>query len=122
MTARERGSATVWMVGAIALTILVTGAALSVGSAISTRHRAAAAADEAALAVAAAAIQGPPAACAIGARIAAANGARLTRCRLADAIATVEVQAAMPGGLRRFGSASVAARAGPVSVSTPGLG
>jgi secretion/DNA translocation related TadE-like protein len=111
----DQGSATIWMVAAIAIVAMITGTMLSVGVVMVDRHRAAAAADEAALAVAAASIQGPPAACASGNRIAHLDGAALDRCDLADAIATVEARVALPGWLARFGSAIGRARAGPAS-------
>jgi len=112
---RDEGSATIWIVAAIAVVAVMTGAVLSVGVVMVDRHRAAAAADEAALAVAAASIDGPPAACAWGTRIARLDGAALRRCDLVDAIATVETRIELPGWLRRFGAAVGRARAGPVS-------
>ncbi len=121
MTGSERGSATVWMLSAILITVAVTIAALAVGAAVLVRHRAATAADEMALAVAGAALQGPSAACDTGAAIARANGAAVESCVLADAIATVRVRIAMPGRLRSFGSATVVARAGPASAGLRSL-
>jgi secretion/DNA translocation related TadE-like protein len=109
------GSATIWMVAAIAIVAMLTGVVLSVGVVMVERHRAATAADEAALAVAAASINGPTAACAWGTRIARLDGAALSRCRLVDAIATVEARIELPGWLRRFGTAVGQARAGPAS-------
>ncbi|MYX43203.1 hypothetical protein GTW59_19350, partial [Streptomyces sp. SID89] len=52
LAGRDRGSATVWSVGAIALLCVVFGAGLALGQAAVTRHRAAGAADLAALAAA----------------------------------------------------------------------
>ena len=115
MTRREQGSATIWIVAVIAVIALVTGVVVSVGVVMLDRHRAAAAADETALAVAAAALDGPTIACGRGSRIARRNGAALTSCRLADAISEVEVEVRLPGWLHRFETAVGRARAGPAS-------
>lgn len=111
----DRGSATIWIVVAIGLVVAATSVAIGLGGALLARRHAADAADEAALAVAAHALAGP-AACGYGAAIAGRDGARMGRCELADAIATVEVTVRLPGALARFGTADGRARAGPVSV------
>ena len=103
------------MVAAIAIVAMITGAVMGVGVVMVDRHRAGVAADEAALAVAAASIEGPVAACERGSRIARLDGASLHRCALADAIATVEAGIPLPGWLGRFGVAVGRARAGPAS-------
>ncbi|MYR00534.1 hypothetical protein GTX23_18675, partial [Streptomyces sp. SID6139] len=48
----DRGSATVWSLGAIAVLCVVFGAVLALGHAVTVRHRAAGGADLAALAAA----------------------------------------------------------------------
>jgi secretion/DNA translocation related TadE-like protein len=111
----DAGSATIWMVAVIAVVAMVTGVVLSVGTVMVERHRAAIAADEAALAVAAAALDGATGACARGSQIARLDGAELSRCELADAIAVVETRIELPGWLAQFGSAVGRARAGPSS-------
>lgn len=109
----EQGSATVWMVTAIAVVVAATGAVVSVGAAIVCRHRAAVAADAAALAVAGDVVEGASVACAHGREIATANRAALTRCRLDGPYATVSVSVRPPAPLGRWGAAVVEARAGP---------
>jgi secretion/DNA translocation related TadE-like protein len=103
------------MVAVISVIAMVTGVMVSAGSVMLERHRAAAAADQAALTVAAAAIRGPAAACDRGRRIARLNRAVLSVCQLADSIAVVEVRIPLPGWLGRFGTAVGRARAGPAS-------
>ncbi|MFJ3663111.1 Rv3654c family TadE-like protein [Streptomyces sp. NPDC090119] len=104
----DRGSATVWSLGVIALLCLVFGAVLGMGHAVVVRHRAAGAADLAALAAADHWAEGVAAACAAGRRVASAQGARLVRCALVGEIS--DVSAGSGGG--PFG-AEVRARAGP---------
>lgn len=121
---RERGSATVWLLAFSLLGWLAAVAVLGYGSAVTARHRAATAADLAALAGAAAAADIPPAGpstaapCQAATSVAAANGARLLDCGV-DGF-TVAVIAAVPlpwlAQLARAGTAGWAhasARAGP---------
>lgn len=109
----EHGSATLLVLGC-AVVVLAVGVVGSVlGAAIAVRHRAAAAADLAALAAAREAIFGPTAACTAAARIAGVNGGRLRSCTLAGSIATVEVSVAPRGVLARFPAPVGRARAGP---------
>jgi secretion/DNA translocation related TadE-like protein len=110
---RETGSATVWLITAMALVVGVSGAAGSVGVVTVERHRADTAADAAALAAAGRVIAGQGSACAAAAAIARADGAALTRCGLDGAGAQVEVRVDLPGVLARFGQAVGRARAGP---------
>jgi secretion/DNA translocation related TadE-like protein len=110
---RDEGSATLWVVCAMAVVVAVGGACAAVGTVTVDRHRADAAADAAALAAAADVLAGQSGACAAGAVIAKADGATLTRCGLAGAAAQVEVTVALPGLLGRFGVAVGRARAGP---------
>lgn len=110
---RERGSATVWVLLAIAVIVTAGGAVAAGGAALVSSRRAAEAADEAALAAAGQVLSGPQAACASARRLAAANGAELVTCRLDGPVATVTVRADLAGPLRRFGPARSAARAGP---------
>jgi secretion/DNA translocation related TadE-like protein len=94
--------------------------ALSIGVATLERHRAAAAADAAALQAALASVQGSAVACREGGVLALRNGARLTRCVLDGSIAEVEVEVRLPGPLAALGPATGRARAGPASVTRPG--
>ena len=78
--ASDRGSATVWTVGAIAVLCVVFGVVLAMGQAVVVRHRAGGAADLAALAAADHWMDGGTAACAQADRVARAQGARVVRC------------------------------------------
>jgi secretion/DNA translocation related TadE-like protein len=104
----DRGSATVWSLGAIAVLCAVFGAVLALGQAVVVRHRAAGGADLAALAAAAHWAEGGAAACARAERVAAAEGVRLVRCVIVGE--TSDVTAA--SGRGPF-AAEVRARAGP---------
>ncbi|MFC7981371.1 Rv3654c family TadE-like protein [Streptomyces sp. NPDC057336] len=110
----DRGSATVWSVGAVAVLCLVFGAVLALGQAVVARHRAAGGADLAALAAADHWDRGGTAACARAARIAAAQGARLVSCVLTGQVSDVTVAS----GRGPF-SAEVRARAGPAVEARP---
>ena len=116
-TAGERGSATVWLLAAGLLTVLVGGGLAAAGAAVVARHRAQAAADLGALAGAAYGLDGPTSACRRAELIVRANGARMLRCELhgVDVIVTAQVRAKGLGGYAR-----ATARAGPVE-SVPGL-
>lgn len=106
----DRGSATVWSLGAIALLCAVFGAVLVLGQAVAVRHRAAGGADLAALAAADHWAEGGTAACARAERLAAVQGVRLVRCAIVGD--TAEVTAA--AGRGPF-TAEVGARAGPAA-------
>ncbi|MER5749099.1 Rv3654c family TadE-like protein [Streptomyces sp. NPDC002088] len=104
----DRGSATVWSVGAVAVLCVVFGVVLALGQAVVVRHRAAGGADLAALAAADHWAEGGAAACARADRVARAQGARLVRCAILGE--TSDVSAA--SGRGPF-AAEVRARAGP---------
>ncbi|MFJ4950241.1 Rv3654c family TadE-like protein [Streptomyces sp. NPDC088760] len=104
----DRGSATVWSLGAIAVLCVVFGAVLALGQAVVVRHRVAGGADLAALAAADHWAEGGAAACARAERLAAAQEVRLVRCAIVGD--TSEVTAA--AGRGPF-TAEVRARAGP---------
>ncbi|MFJ6798419.1 Rv3654c family TadE-like protein [Streptomyces sp. NPDC091268] len=72
----------------------VFGGVLLLGQAVVARHRAAAAADLAALAAAATWAHGPEAACATARRVAEAQAARLTACLVAGEEVQVTARAA----------------------------
>nr|WP_279385429.1 Rv3654c family TadE-like protein [Klenkia marina] len=111
----ERGSATVWTVALAGLLALLGAASVLVGAAVVARHRAGAAADLAALAVAVRAVRGDPGACATGTAIAVANGAELVGCTVAPG-SVVAVEVSVPVQLGPLGllAATGRARAGPV--------
>ncbi|UJV46670.1 MULTISPECIES: Rv3654c family TadE-like protein [unclassified Streptomyces] len=85
----DRGSATVWAVGAIAVLCAVFGAVLAFGQAVVIRHQAEAAADLAALAAADHWMKGAEGACATAERVAQAQGGRLVRCAVEGEISDV---------------------------------
>jgi secretion/DNA translocation related TadE-like protein len=110
---RDGGFATVWSVGGIAVVVLVFASLLAIGAAIATRHRAASAADLAALAAAEHAPDGDQPACDRARWVAGQMGVHLDRCWLSGWDALVEVTAALPDPLGAFGAATAHARAGP---------
>ncbi len=92
---RDRGSASVYVLAVSAVTLMVGLAAVAVGTAVVTRHRAEAAADLGAIAAASAALRGQPGACAQAGEVVRANGAKLTGCRLVGADARSPRRSAM---------------------------
>ena len=104
----DRGSASVWSVGAIAVLCVVFGVVLALGHAVVTRHRAAGGADLAALAAADHWAEGGAAACGRAERVARAQDVRLVRCVLVGEVSDVTAAS----GRGPF-AAEVRARAGP---------
>jgi secretion/DNA translocation related TadE-like protein len=104
----DRGSATVWAVGAMVALCAVFGAVLTLGQAVVIRHQAAAAADLAALAAADHWMKGGAGACATAERVVRAQGGRLVRCEVEGEISDVTAGSGI-GPL----TAEVRARAGP---------
>ncbi|MCX5060376.1 flp pilus-assembly TadE/G-like family protein [Streptomyces sp. NBC_00452] len=104
----DRGSATVWSVGAIAVLCVVFGVVLALGQAVVVRHRAAGGADLAALAAADHWADGAAGACSRADRVARAQGVRLVRCEVVGEISDVTAAS----GRGPF-AAEVRARAGP---------
>jgi secretion/DNA translocation related TadE-like protein len=114
----ERGSTSVWLLAMAALVTAAAVLAAAVAGAVTVRHRAAAAADLAALAGAGTAVSGGDA-CAMAARVVTANAARLTRCQVQGVVVEVTARVIAHGWLTRFGVGSVrSARAGPVTAAT----
>jgi secretion/DNA translocation related TadE-like protein len=113
----DEGFATVWTACAIAVLLVIAGVVLWFGAAVAARHRAAGAADLAALAAAGQAPLGVELACAQASEVAERMQVRVTECRLAGWDALVEVEAVLPGALDRLGPARARARAGPVEPS-----
>jgi secretion/DNA translocation related TadE-like protein len=95
------------------LVVLVALLLAGLGAVAVTRHRAASAADLAALAAADVALQGPEVACAAAARAAQRGATALTACRLDGDIVEVVVVLRPGGVLGRLGEARAVARAGP---------
>ena len=111
---RDRGSASVWAAGGVAVVLLLVGLIAGLGAAAATRHRAAGAADLAALAAAAHAVSGQELACGRARWVAERMRVQLTACRVHGWEAEVEVAAPPPDLLLGYGSATARARAGPV--------
>ncbi|MEU4150934.1 Rv3654c family TadE-like protein [Streptomyces sp. NPDC026659] len=110
----DQGSATVWSLGAVAVLCVVFGAVLALGHAVAVRHRAAGAADLAALAAADHWAEGGAAACARAERVATAQGARLVRCVISGEVSDVSA-----GVGRGPFTAEVRSRAGPAGPAGP---
>ena len=110
----DRGSATVWAAGVVAVLVVVTVWLLWFASAVVTRHRVESAADLAALAAASKAVAGERGACDEARWVTDRMGVELRSCRLSGWDALVEVAATQPGALSRFRPALARARAGPV--------
>lgn len=113
----DRGSATVWAGGILSALCVVFAVVLAMGEAVVVRHRAAAAADLAALAAARHWPDGTAAACAPADRVARAQRARLVRCEIAGEVADVVAEA----GHGPF-TAESRARAGPSAPDPPAGG
>lgn len=114
----ERGSATIWMVGLMALIFAVAAAVTFTGMARVARHRAQSAADLSALAAARLAFADPNRGCAEASSLAVGNGAKVTRCSI-DGDGIAEIQVALRLLLPVAGGVTVmaGARAGPVHIS-----
>jgi secretion/DNA translocation related TadE-like protein len=113
--AGDRGSATVWVVALSGVLAAIGMAAVLVGSAVVGRHRAAGAADLAALAAAESAVRGRSDACGVAEAVARANGARLSGCSVdPGAVVDVAVEVRVRLGPLGTGLATARARAGPV--------
>ena len=115
----EGGSASVLVVAIAAVASAMTFAALQLAEVSVSRHRAAAAADLAAIAGAVVGPATPAAVCGRARRVASENGAVLAGCRLEGTSVLVRVD--MPIG--RVGGATVSARAraGTEPVAAPGM-
>lgn len=111
----DRGAATIWIAAAIAALLLFATGILAVGTATVTRHRAAGAADLAALAAADYAPDGEQAACGRARWITDRMRVELISCQLDGWDALVRTSADPPGPLARFGAATAYARAGPTA-------
>ncbi|GAA3443539.1 Rv3654c family TadE-like protein [Planomonospora venezuelensis] len=116
----ERGSATIWMAGVLAVIFAVAAAAVFAGAARVARHRVQAAADLSALAAARLAFADPVRGCSEAASLAAENGARLMGCAAGDD-GVVTVRTACRFSLPVVGEREIAAyaRAGPVHITGP---
>lgn len=112
----DRGVATVWAAGAIAVLMSVAVVGLYLGQAVVVRHQAESAADLAALAGAGVAVAGEQAACTQARRVTDRMRVQLVSCRTRDWDVLVEVAARPAGWLGGLGAATGRARAGPVAL------
>lgn len=109
----DEGSATVLVLALCSLLVVCAAVLVAVASVAVVRHRAAQAADSAALAAATRSLHGVDAACRTADELARASGARLLSCALQGDLADVLVEVRPEGWLSRFGAARGRARAGP---------
>lgn len=112
----DRGAGSLLVLALLLVGLLLCTAAAALGQAVVARHRAAAAADLAALAGADVALgrsAAPGGPCGAAARVAARGGARLVTCTAVGLEVVVAVASDVPGALRGLGPARAAARAGP---------
>ncbi len=110
---RERGSATVVMLGVIASVLILTISGLLLASAVLASHRARAAADLGALVAAGVLLRGESAiaACESATRIAALNHGLVRQCIVSGA--EVRLSVAVLTGVHGLGVAMARSRAGP---------
>ncbi len=109
----EAGSGTILMLVASAV-VLLAGVLLAVLAAVAVaRHRAASAADLAALAAQAHALEGQPAACRAAVAVLSPVGADLVACALMNGVADVRASVRPGGPLGRLGAVTARARASP---------
>ena len=115
------GAASVLVLAVLMVALVLVGAVGGLSGAVLARHRAAAAADLAALAGADVLTgRAPGGACAVAAGVAAANGAWLGSCAADGADLLVSVLVLPPAPLAALGPATGRARAGPAAA--PGRG
>ena len=112
-TGEDRGVATVWAAGAIAILMSLTVFGLHLGGAILARHQAQSAADLAALAGAGSAVAGEQAACSRVRAVTERMRVRLVACSVREWDVLVQVTARPGGPLGGLGEATGQARAGP---------
>jgi secretion/DNA translocation related TadE-like protein len=113
----ETGSVTLVAVAMMVVVLTVTVACVYLGSAVSARHRAQAAADLAALAAAGALASGTQEACARADAVAEAMDTSVSDCSVdkLDVVVAVDIRVAL--GRLGVGTARAVARAGPVDSS-----
>lgn len=93
----------------------VTVVGVHLGAAVVARHRAQAAADLAALAAAAAVVNGSSHACAVASDLARRMGTAVAACSVQDLDVLVTVEAAAATGIFLMGPAQAVSRAGPAT-------
>lgn len=118
---RDAGAATVWVLALTVLLAAAGGLVLVLGAVSVGRYRAATAADQAALAAAAAQVRGDPDPCGVAGRVSAAGGAALVACTVrVDGVVDVTVRLSRvlpwPGT-----DVQARSRAGPSAPSVPSV-
>lgn len=113
---QDRGSATVWAAGAIAVLLSLAVFGLYLGGAMLARHHAQSAADLAALAGAGSAVAGDRVACSRARLVTGRMRVRLVSCSVRGWDVLVQVSARPGAPLGRLGEATAHARAGPVGL------
>ncbi|HKR51628.1 MAG TPA: Rv3654c family TadE-like protein [Pseudonocardiaceae bacterium] len=111
----DRGAATVWAAGAIAVLMSMAVFGVHLGAAIVARHQAESAADLAALAGAATVVAGEQHACAQARRVTDRMRVQLVSCRTSGWDLLVDVAARPAGWLSGLRTATGQARAGPAT-------
>jgi secretion/DNA translocation related TadE-like protein len=111
----DRGVATVWAAGAIAVLMSLAVFGLHLGAAMVARHQAESAADLAALAGAGTVVAGEWYACAQARRVTDRMRVQLVSCQTQEWDVLVDVAARPTGWLGSLGSAISRARAGPAA-------
>ena len=109
----DRGVATVWAAGVIAVLVAIAVLGLHLGQAMVARHHAESAADLAALAGAATVVAGEQYACTQARRVTDRMRVRLVSCHTQEWDVLVDVAASPAGWIGNLGSAIGRARAGP---------
>ena len=108
----EAGSGTIGML-LVMVVVLLIGLVMTAVSAVAvSRQRAASAADLAALAGYAHALEGRPAACRAAAAVLTPVGAELLACTITDGVVEISARVQPAGVLRQWGAATALARAG----------
>lgn len=113
----DRGVATVWAAGAIAVLVSMAVFGLHLGEAVIARHQAESAADLAALAGAAQVLAGEQYACAQARRVTDRMRVRLVSCQTRGWDVLVELAAQPAGWLGGLGAVTSQARAGPAGTA-----
>ena len=108
----EAGFATLVVLGLAGALLAFGGLLASLGAVAVARHRAAAAADLAALAAAEHLLEGTERACRVASALARGQGATLLSCASDGTTVTVVAEVRPPGHLGRLGAARSIARAG----------
>ncbi|HEV7450955.1 MAG TPA: Rv3654c family TadE-like protein [Pseudonocardiaceae bacterium] len=114
-TEGDRGVATVWSAGAIAVLMSLAVFGLYLGEAMVVRHQAESAADLAALAGAGTVVAGERYACTQARRVTDRMRVQLVSCRTRGWDVLVDVAARPVGWLGALGAATGRARAGPAA-------